>query len=453
MIGAAGGGGRSTLRFVRTAVALVAAAGLAGCATYTDRMSAASLAAGTGNYESAIGSVNGLLGVSSSDQVPSTLGGDKPLLLLDRGSLQQATTRFDASQRDFSTAEQKLELLDLSTNGLATLGSYLYSDSAKTYKTPPSERLAVNAVNLLNYLARGDLSGAAVEARRFQVMREYLSSVRAAAPGPDRLGAYLSGFVFEQSGEGDRALRYYDEVWSQGGSPSLVEPVRRLARSWPYRGKNLSSVVGGAGAGSAARPAELLVVLSLGRAPHKIPNRMPVGAAVGIAGAFLGDRDLDILSYSATKVLVYPELVATPSSIGTPTVRVNGREVPVELVADIGSTVAAEYQAAKPKILAAALTRVAARAAVSAGTRVAGNKESEALGVALSLVVEATMVALDKPDTRSWSMLPDRVMVARVPVAPGTVEVAVSYGGGGQRNVRVTVPNGGYGAVVLTEMR
>ena len=116
MLRAAGGllaKNRRTLRSALTAVALVAAAGAAGCATYTDKMGAASLATASGNYESAIATTNGLLGVSGSDQVPSMLSGDKPLLLLDRGSLQQATARFDGSQRDLSSAEQKLELLDL----------------------------------------------------------------------------------------------------------------------------------------------------------------------------------------------------------------------------------------------------------------------------------------------------------------------------------------------------
>ena len=37
-------------------------------------------------------------------------------------------------------------------------------------------KLALNPLNLLNYLARGDAQGAAVEARRFQAVREYLQS-------------------------------------------------------------------------------------------------------------------------------------------------------------------------------------------------------------------------------------------------------------------------------------
>lgn len=442
---------------------LVLALGSGGCATYTDKISAASLAASAGDYPGAISQLNGLLGVSSSAEVPSSLSGDRPLMLLDRGVLQQAVTAFDGSQRDLSTAEQKLELLDLSTNGLAALGSYLYSDSVKTYRTPPTERLSINAVNLLNYLTRNDLSGAAVEARRFQVMRQYLDSIQAASPAPDRLGAYLAGFVFEKSGEGNRALRYYDEALGGGALRSLALPVARLARANSYRGKNISRALasGGGAGGGAAKAAgtsvsgqpEILVVLGMGRVPHKVPQRMPVGAAVGIAGAMLGDRDLDILKYSATKVLVYPELAATPSTLGQATLMVDGREVGLELLADLGASVAAEYQEAKPKMLAAALVRVAARAAVSEGMRQAGNQDSQALGDVLAILVEATMVALDKPDTRSWTMLPDRVLVARVPVTPGEHDVQVQFTSGVVRGAKATVPAKGWAAVVVTEPR
>lgn len=436
------------------AAALLAAAALvvaAGCATYTDKTLGVSLSAGAGDYPGAAAALSGLLGVSTTDQIPSPLSGDKPLLLLDRGVLQQASARFEASQRDLSAAEQKLELLDLGRNAVATLGGYLYSDSVKTYRTPPTERLSLNAINLLNYVARGDLPGAAVEARRFQVMREYLSSIDVRSPAPDRLGAYLAGFVFEKSGEGDRALRYYDEAIDGASLASLTSPIVRLAKTNPYRGRNLSRVI--AGGGDAARRPELLVVVGAGRVPHKVPQRIPVGAAVGIAGAFLGDRDLDILRYSASKVLVYPELVGTPSSLGPASVRVNGREVRLELLADLGASVAEEYAAAKPKILAAALARVAARAAVSEGVRAAGRQDSQALGDVLSILVEATMVALDKPDTRSWTMLPGQVLVARIPVTAGLQDVDVSFGGRPARRVEVRVADNGWAAVVVTEPR
>ena len=59
---------------------------------------------------------------------------------------------------------------------------------------PPTEQLVLNAVNMLNYLALGDQPAAAVEARRFSVMREYLESL--GLPHQASFGSYLALLTF-----------------------------------------------------------------------------------------------------------------------------------------------------------------------------------------------------------------------------------------------------------------
>jgi hypothetical protein len=87
--------------------------------------------------------------------------------------------------------------------------------------------------------------------------------------------------------------------------------------------------------------------------------------------------------------------------------------------------------------------------------RAAGSQESEALGAVLGVVVESALVALDRPDTRSWTTLPARVLVARVPVDPGSHSVDVTFGeaAGADRKYSVDVPSGSFSAVVITEPR
>ena len=66
------------------------------------------------------------------------------------------------------------------------------------------------------------------------------------------------------------------------------------------------------------------------------------------------------------------------------------------------------------------------------------------------------MVALDKPDTRSWTTLPDRVWIGRAEVPPGahTLEI-VLQGNGGQerRTTEVNVGEGGYVVLDVTTLR
>ncbi len=438
----------------RLALVVLLVATASGCATYIDHLNKATGSASAGNYEEAVSEMNRVLGVGSSDELPSQWSGDRPLTVLERASLQQAQARFRGASRDLSAAEEQLELLDLKTDPVGALGSYIYSDSVKTYLTPPTERLALNAINLLNFLAVGDLDGAAVEARRFQVMREYLASKDIQADGPATLGTYLAGFVFERRGEGDRALRYYDEALAGGRIESLGGPIARLARSNPYRGSRLSEVLARnpAAKADAAPESELLVVLSIGRVPHREPKRIPVGAAVSLAGTYVSG-DVNFLKYGATKVVVYPELVSTPSVLGAAAVDVDGAAVQVEELTDLGAAIRKEYDELKPKIIAAALTRMAARAGVAEGVRAAGRQKGDVLGDILSILFESALVALDRPDTRSWTMLPEHVLVARVPVTQGTHRVAVSFGGSTSRTVSVDVPRTGYAAVVVTEPR
>jgi hypothetical protein len=188
--------------------------------------------------------------------------------------------------------------------------------------------------------------------------------------------------------------------------------------------------------------------------PYKVPERIPVGVAVAAAGAY-ATGDWEVLEYAATKVLVYPGLAPSPTAPGPPRLSIDGDEQPLEPVADLGVTVAAEYRDARPRILAAALTRMAARAGVAEGARQAGAVHSDGAGTVAAILTEAALVALDRPDTRSWTFLPARVFAARVSVPAGahTVEVAVGAGPGTGVRRRVDVAAGGFAALVVTEPR
>jgi len=424
-----------------------------GCATYTDRTDAAREYARLGNYDAAIDELDHLLGVEGPNEEPDALEGDDALVMLERGMLNQARGDYDRSRLDLQVADKALELLDFSNSTAGDVASYFYSDDAGAYKISPVERLSLNALNLLNYLAIGDLSGARVEAKRFQVMQNYLMDTDPAhAHGV--IGSYLAGFVYEQLGEESVALRYYDEVLDQGSFETLVEPVRRLAARSSYRGENVGKLLDGAVEGPSSTGGEILVVMGIGRVPYKVPERMPIGAAVGIVAADV-TGDLDVLERSAFKVLVYPDLVpsvATDREVG---VTIDALPIASEQVTDIGAELRREYDELKPKILAAAVTRMIARAAAAEAARAvgreAGGQAGQVLGVLASFAAEGLLVAADKPDTRSWTLLPDRILVSRKRLAAGRHEVEVRLGpsGGPSRRFDVDLADGGYAIVVV----
>ena len=421
---------------LRVALHLYAALAL-GCATYSDHMLVAHDAAARDDWASAEQQINSILGVDSRDSLPESWTSDESLAVLERAVVLQAQGAWKESARDLSAAETELELLDFSVDAVGTIGTYIYSDSAGEYRTPPLERVALNVTNMLNYLAMSDLQGAAVEARRYQVMRDYLDNLGFEMP-KGRVGAYLAGFVFEHLGESDRALLYYKDAQSETVVRSLEKPVARRAKPPNESG-------------------EVLVVVAAGRSPIKVPRRIPIGAAIGIAGTAI-TGDWEVLQHSVFKTVVYPELEEVPSLVTGARVRIGDRDAELELVTDVAAEVRREYEQIRPRILAAALTRMAARAAVSEGAMAAGRSAGgagEVVGIVAGLGAEAALVALDKPDTRSWTFLPARVWVARMPVGAGAHEVVVQFEGNaaGERRVPIEVKPGGYTAVVVTEPR
>ena len=425
---------------------------LGGCATYSEKVASSRVKADQADYAGAIDDLNDFLDVGSADDLPSKWKDERALAVLERSVLLQALGEVKLSSRDMSSADEELELLDIEPDAVGSIGKYIYSDSADNYMASPTERVNLNSLNLANFLALGDLSGAAVESRRFTNMRDYLASIDLSASGT--LGSYLAGFTFERMGEGDRALRYYEEALAAGSLDSLAAPVARLAATNPYRGPNLEALLANPSANAGGgRPTEILAIVPMGRVPYKVPKRIPIGAAVGIAGTFVTGNTA-ILERSILKVVVYPELENSGTRAGAAEVRVDGQPVPVEVVARIGTEIEKEYELIKPRIIGAALTRLISRALTAEGVRLAGQQVNPIVGLLAALAAEGTLVALDKPDTRSWTFLPDHVAIARIPVAAGRHEVEVTVPGLGEtRSMSIDVSEGGFGVVVVTVPR
>ncbi len=100
-----------------------------------------------------------------------------------------------------------------------------------------------------------------------------------------------------------------------------------------------------------------------------------------------------------------------------------------------------------------------ARAIAAEGARVAGQQAGGAgqvIGLLAALGTEAALVAIDRPDTRSWTMLADHVLVSRAIVEPGEHDVRIHLWGPGLEAGRafgVTIPRGQIVVLVVTDPR
>jgi hypothetical protein len=435
-------------------VALTALFFVFGCASHSDKTRPVRSALDAGNPRMALALINESLDVDSEKQLPEKTSGDNALLLLDRAMVLQALSQYALSSRDLEVSDKQIEVLDLSRNAAHEIGKYLFSDDVGPYKAPPYEKLMINTMNMVNYLVRGDLQGARVEARRLAVMQKYLIESEGGAEGLIGLGSYLAGFTFEKSGKADEALRYYDEALAYGDYPSLAGPIRRLAARGAYRTPRLTKAMEGAPAeGGGEDDAEVLVLVGSGRVPAKIARRIPIGLALTYASGALSPTDRAQANRLALQGLVswvnFPELGRPTGQYVSPSLLVDQRREPLEGALDVTAEARRAWDQARGAVVAGAITRLIAR--IAAGEALRRSTKNEGVGLLLSLGAQATLTAVDTPDTRSWETLPAHFSIARVRLSPGKHDLRIQAGrASGVRPV--TLSPKGWAAVNLTSL-
>jgi len=431
---------------------LVVALAASACASHSDKTQAIRSALDAGDAATALKHVNERLDVKSEKDLPEDLGGsENALYLLDRGMILQQLALYELSSRDLQIADKQIELLDLSRNALDSLGKYLFSDDVGRYKAPPYEKLLINTENMVNYLARGDLSGARVEARRLGVMQKYLRDHEDPAQALTATGSYLAGFVFEKSGKVDEALNWYDDAVAINPFRTLAGPVKRLIARNGTGSARLQALAAQSTEEIDEDDGEILILVGYGRVPYKIPRRVPIGLALTFASGAISPYNAQQANALAAQGLVtwvnFPELGPPQGTIGIPHCKIDGTENVPEPMAAIDHEAKRAWTAAQPAVVASAITRMIAR--VAAGQVVQHAAKDDAVGALLSFGLQATLTAADTPDTRSWEALPSRMAVARIRVKPGKhhVDLAVR---GLRKTQDVEIEPGGFAVVSHT---
>jgi hypothetical protein len=424
-----------------------------------------------GDLSSALSEVNGALGVDHATQMPQREDDAHvvPLLLLERAALLQATQQFALSARDFQEADARIEVLDLTESSADTIAQYLFSDAMGDYQTPPYEKLLINTMNLLNYLAMSDLVGARVESRRVEVLERYFKDYTTDKPDVALgLAAYLSGFVYEKLGQPDDALRWYATASRFGSFPGLGESVGVLMGQRPISDDRLKEIAAqhrgasplGAGEG------EVLVVVASGVAPRRVARRVPIGWAITFASRDRTWRGSDgyrraqrLEADGLFKWVNYPALEGGYHAFKAGSVQIGERSVGLAMALDVGAQALRYFEAVEPKLVLAAITRLLTRsvagAATEAAVKASGKRNdggSTALvGFLVGKAVEGVMTVADTPDTRSWNSLPASFWIARVRLPHGKHKLSLRAGSGGGAEVNLS-PQQPWAVVMLRSM-
>lgn len=425
-----------------------------GCASYSDNTKAARTALDAGRAREAADLYNEQLGVENDKELPPDLEGDKVVLVLERSTILQQLENYTLSSRDLEASDKNIEMLDFSRSTMDDVSKFIFTDDAGPYQAPPYEKLMINTVNMLNYLVRGDLNGARIEARRYAVMNQYLSENEGQGKTLTGPGSYLAGFVFEKSQQPGEALRYYDEALQYAKFESLADPIRRLAVLEAYRTPRLTEVIKAAPPPADDEMAEVLLVVNYGRVPAKIAQRVPIGLALTIASDSISPADRSRANALAAQGLVtwvnFPTIEPPTKVFGVAHGWVDKRPVALEGVVQVDVESQKAWKQNLGVIVASAITRMIARIVAGEATRkVAGGGVG---GLLLSLGTQATMTAADTPDTRSWSTLPARIALSRVRLPAGKHLIELEARGSRKRQ-EVDLKPGGWAVVNLTILR
>ncbi|HLK41222.1 MAG TPA: hypothetical protein VKU41_30935 [Polyangiaceae bacterium] len=433
---------------------------LQGCASHSERMLPVRTALDEGQPREAIALLDKEMEVSTDSDLPADLQSDKSLFVLDRASIQQSVSQFARSKSDFEAADKAIDMLDLAHDAKDTIGEYVFSGSSGRYRAPPYEKLSINTLNMINYLELHDLDGARVEARRLAVMQKYVVDDLHEDSPVIGLGAFLAGLTFEESDQPDEALRWYDQALEFTGFRSLRDPVRLLLAGARYRTPRLRDLEASSTGAAPVSPAasgqgEIVLVVGYGRVPHKIAQRVPIGLALTLFADALQPNDVAAANRLAAQGLVtwvnYPTLGHERGGYALPVAQLDGGYVQLEEAVNVTKEVRAEWKKIEGKIVVSAITRMIARYAAGSLARAAAGS-NDLVGVLLSLGTQATLTALDTPDTRSWETLPARVAIARLRVPSGTHHLHVDVRGVA-RDVTVNVDRGGWSVVSLMALR
>jgi hypothetical protein len=445
-------------------ISLAAFALLAACSsTYFDRTASPRQAFYAGNLEAARSALAGLKAEEGEG------GSEYPLLLLEEAIVEIAAGNSEpaiAALRKVRDAFDAVEEREVKAF-FGEVGTYFSDERWKDYGGEDYEKILLRA-----FLAFADLlrDGNDVVAYANQVLEKQRAILDQQPPTQDGrpykqscrqvgLGAYLYGLVTEE-----RDPTAASEVKLSYQKVKDWEPQFRLISA------DLERVQGGVH--SQKGHGVVYVFAFVGKGPEKIEVE-EVNLAVVAELTSQISRFIPILrdNFGATidlsPIKLHQVQRRADNPIESVAVEAGGRPVGVaETITDVSATALQHYRATRDWVLAKAVIRRMVKKAITTGVkgaavtavrggadrRHARNKgagtELAVAGIEVAGILANTLWgAVERADTRYWSLLPDRIQALRFELPEGEHDIAIlpqlsSTAKGGERRVRVEVRDG-----------
>jgi uncharacterized protein len=408
-------------------------------------------------------------GVTIIEKSHDTYGSkSETLYLMDKGMIEYVAGRYTESVQSLSKAEALTE--DLYTSRVHTeVEAFLTSDNALPYEGEEFEKVLLNVLMALDYAQLGLWDDALVEARKVDHKLLVLAdrNQKRMTYSKDALARYLSGILYEATGDFSNALvayrlaydafQQYRQAYSTPTPDQLRQDLLRvsealgLAQEHEEYKQNFPGIAWQSEA-SAQGMGELVFITYAGRAPFKrdmfvdIPfsfDAMNVVLATKLYNRYemREHRTAESILYGLTGRVVriaIPRFVRRPSGIAYTEAVVYARDARYTsrsaLMEDITAIAVKDLEERLARTAAKAVARAAWKYAMAEGVRVgvrsaaSGQRDGgQLVGAIAGALAHIFAVASEEADKRSWATLPDRIHVGRLQVPPGTYDVELRH--------------------------
>jgi uncharacterized protein len=365
---------------------------LPGCATYSAGFAKVENAAAKRDLDGAM---------KSLDELKLT-GADEALLYLNKGTLLRLQGKYADSNMQFESAKSLMEKLDaISIKEQAA--SVSINDTFKAYEGSPSEQLMVYSFEALNYLQMDAVDDAAVEARQFDVKQGLIAKkYKGAKYLSGAFVRYLNGMVYEAAGESDSA---------QIEMQKAVDAYKEQSTGIPVP-KKLMADLARLEAGKAA-PGEVVFILQNGLGPSLNENN------IRVANPGYDPRNPRSIAMFS---LAVPRFVKRPLPVDHVVLNSDSASVTSEIVEDVNGIAEKSFNDRLPTIIARGVARLAVKKAAEVET----NKRNEGNPM-VSIFTSVVSNVSERADTRTWSLLPGNIQMARLVLPPGKHDVTATY--------------------------
>jgi hypothetical protein len=367
---------------------------LPGCATYSSGF--AKVESATANRD-----LNGA--IKSLDELKLS-GADEALHYLNKGTLLRLQENYNESNKYFEHAKNLQEKL-AAISATEQLASVSVNDTLKAYEGLPSEQLMIYSFEALNYIQMGEFDSAAVEARQFDIKQGQIAKKNGNAKYlSGAFVRYINSMVYEAVGERDsariemnKALEGYKAQNSSFGIPQgVINDLTRLEARKPPASEVVFLLHNGLGP-------------SLTEFTIRVPNPNPQNG-------------------SAYLSLAIPKLAKRSVPVSHITLSEGTDSANSEVVADNNDIAEKSLNDRIPAITARAVARMVVKN-VAAKTAKDKTKDTGTLGLLMSVAADIGTAVSERADTRTWSLLPGNINMARLTLPAGKHNLIATYYG------------------------